>query len=384
MAATERTISQGGAGVDAREPRVESVQARVVRRTFDKPQWNPRTRWAEKNVVLVFLILDNGVIGVGEAYCDGGTPASVISLIEKDYARQLIGRSVLDLGALMSQIQDGMVVSAKGGAASAAASALDIALWDALGKFLGQPVCNLLGCQRRKVFAYASAGLYGPGKSPVDLAKEMRGYVEQGFRAVKIKVGGAPLREDLSRVAAVREAIGTEVRLMVDALYALSVSDALTMARRLEQYDVHFLEAPVAPDDIDGLARVAAGSPVPIAGNEFAYGLDMFRRIMEKRAVSVVHLDAILCGGISVGHRVAALAGAFHLPCSFHAASSAVCFAANLHLAAASQAVDSIEFHMIHRMLFDEAGIGHFELEDGCVLVPNSPGIGIRLDPGAL
>jgi L-alanine-DL-glutamate epimerase-like enolase superfamily enzyme len=281
-------------------------------------------------------------------------------------------------------MRESMVVSAKGGAAWAAASAVDIALWDALGRSLGQPVCTLLGAHRRSVFAYASAGLYGRDKTTDDLAAEMHGYVALGFRGVKLKIGGASLAEDLARVAAVREAIGNEVRLMVDALYAYSVADALRMARGLERYDVHFLEAPVHPDDIDGLARLAVASPVPLAGNEFAYGLAGFRRIVEKDAVAYVHLDAILCGGISEGQRIAALAASRHLPVSFHAASSAVCFAANLQLAASSPNVDSVEFHMLHRMLFDRLAPGAFPLKDGCVEVPAAPGLGLGFEPEAM
>ncbi len=363
---------------------IESVRTRVVTKAFDRAQWNPRTRWTEKNVVLAVLRTEAGICGVGEAYCDGGSPESVVAIIERDLATLAVGRPLSDLGAIASAMRDSMVVSAKGGAAWAAASAVDIALWDALGRSLGQPVCTLLGAQRRTVFAYASAGLYGRGKTPDDLAAEMRGYVDLGFRGVKIKVGGATLAEDLARVASVRDAIGPDIRLMVDALYSCSVPEALRMARGLERHDVHFLEAPVHPDDIDGLARLAAASPVPLAGNEFAYGLDGFRRIVEKDAVGFVHLDAILCGGISEGLRIAALAASRHVPVSFHAASSAVCFAANLQLAACSPNVDSVEFHMLHRMLFDRLPPGAFPLKDGHVEVPAAPGIGLGFDPETL
>jgi L-alanine-DL-glutamate epimerase-like enolase superfamily enzyme len=363
---------------------VVALETRVVRKTFDKAQWNPRTKWSEKNVVLVVLRTEAGVVGWGEAYCDGGAPSSVTTLVEKDFAPFVVGRSIFDLGAIMSAIRDTMIVSAKGGAAWAAASGIDIALWDALARTLRQPICNLLGCERRRVFAYASAGLYGPGKTEADLAAEMRSYLDMGFRGVKIKIGGASVREDLRRVAAVREAIGPDVRLMVDALYALPVPDALQVSRGLEKYDIHFLEAPVAPQNIDGLARVASAGPVPVAGNEFAYGLDGFGRIIERDAVSYVHLDAILCGGISEARRIAALAASRERPCSFHAASSVVCFAANLQVAASVPNVDSIEFHMLHRMLFDRVDAGTFRLEDGYVSVPDAPGLGFELDPDAL
>ena len=359
--------------------KIDAIETRVFRRAFQKAQWNPRTRWTEKVVVLVLLRVDSGIVGVGEAYCDGGAPQSVIEIIERDFGPLVVTRSLFDLGAIGRSLRETMVVSAKGGAAWAAASAIDIALWDALGQALGQPVCTLLGAQRRRVPAYASAGLYGRDKSIDDLAREMSGYVALGFRGVKLKIGGAPFEEDVARVAAVREAIGPRVRLMVDALYALSVPEALRMARHLERHDIHFLEAPVHPDDVAGLARVAAASPIALAGNEFAYGLAGFTRLVEAHAVAYVHLDAILCGGISEGLRVAAVAASRHIPSSFHAASSVVCFAANLQLAAAVAEVDSIEFHMLHRMLFDELAEGRFTLEEGCVVLPEGPGLGLDL-----
>ena len=356
---------------------IDAVETRVFRKPFAKAQWNPRTRWTEKVVVLVLVRVGGGIVGVGEAYCDGGSPQSVLNLVELDFAPLVVGRSVVDLGAISTALRETMIVSAKGGAAWAAASGLDIAMWDALGQALGHPVCTLLGAQRRRIPAYASAGLYGQGKSVADLAAEMSGYVALGFSAVKLKIGGAPMEVDIARVSAVREAVGPKVRLMVDALYAYSVPEAIRMARLLERYDIHFLEAPVVPDDIAGLARVAATSSVPLAGNEFAYGLATFTRIVESDAVAVAHLDAILCGGISEGLRIAAVAASHHIPCSFHAASSVVCFAANLQLAAAVPNLDSIEFHMLHRMLFDELGEGRFALVDGCVEVPDRPGIGL-------
>ena len=356
--------------------RVASCRAHVVTRKLKTPQWNPRTRWNEKNVVLAFLEMDDGRLGVGEAYCDGGSTASVVDLIERDFGPHVVGASPLESARTWSRLFETTQVSTKGGAAFAALSAVDIALWDLAGKALGVPLWRLLGGHSDRVPAYASAGLYGEGKRPAELATEMAGYVSKGFKAIKIKVAGASLREDVARVAAVREAVGPDIRLMVDALYALSVPDALRMARALDPYDIHFLEAPVQRADIAGLARVARESPIPVAGNEFAHGLDEFRRLLESDAVSIVHLDAILCGGVTEAMRIAALAAAFYRPVSFHAASSAVCFAANLHVAAAVPNAESIEYHMLHDLLFDRIGEGVFRLEDGCVVMPEAPGLG--------
>lgn len=362
--------------MDHRDVRVTSCKARVITRKMDDAQWNPRTKWTEKNVVLAVLETNAGHVGIGEAYCDGGSPASVVEIIERDFGPIAVGSSPLGISSAWHRMFETTMVSNKAGAAFAAVSAIDIALWDLAGKTLGAPVWRLLGGHSNRVYAYASGGLYGQAKGPGDLAGEMARYVEQGFTAVKLKVAGASLREDLARVAAVREAIGSDVLLMVDALYALSVPQATRMARALERYDVHFFEAPVNRLDVAGLARVARESPIPVAGNEFAHGLEEFKGLLLSDAVSVVHLDAILCGGISEAHRICALSAAFHRPVSFHAASSVVCFAANLQVAAAVGNAHSIEYHMIHRLLFDRLPEATFRLEGGFVVVPEAPGLG--------
>ena len=356
--------------------------ARTAVRKMERPPWNPRTRWSEKRVVIAFVELQDGTLGVGEAYCDGGSAESVMAILERDMAPLLAGQSPLATRSLWQAMIDSSVVSAKGGACYAAASALDIATWDATGKQLGLPLHRLLGAGRDRVFAYASAGLYGAGKTIDDLANEMAGYVRQGFRAVKIKVGGAPLEEDRDRVRAVRTAIGPGVRLMVDALYAYGPAEALRFARAVQDQDIHFLEAPVHPDDIAGLRRVCEHSPIPVAGNEFAYGNDQFVRLIAEAGVDVVHADAILCGGVTGALRVADLASAYFRPISFHAASSVVCLAANAQVAAAAANGESVEYHMIHQLLFDAVERMPFSIEDGFLVLSSAPGLGFHLDPG--
>jgi L-alanine-DL-glutamate epimerase-like enolase superfamily enzyme len=357
---------------------IAAVDTCVLTRALKDAPRNPRMAWTHKNVLLVTLQAENGAIGIGECWCDGGSPAITAHLIEQDLKPMLLGADARDYGKLWQRIHDSVLYSVRDGITYAALSGLDIAVWDLVGKHYGTPVSRLLGGYRDRVFAYASGGLYAAGKTASELGEEMRRYVKQGFRGVKLKVAGASLAEDEARVAAVREAVGADVRVMVDAVYALTVPDALRMARRLERYDIHFLEAPVAPTNVRGMARVARSSPIPIAGNEFAYGRQQFRNILEREAAEFVHLDTILCGGITEALRIASLADAFGVMCSFHAASSAVCFAANLHVAAATPNCDSIEYHMVHQLLFDRLPADTFVLDaDGCIVVPDRPGLGL-------
>jgi len=364
--------------------RIAELLTRVETKRFDRPLRNPRSVWNEKNAFLVFVVSDDGNIGVGEVWCEAMSPAVLATFVREELAPLFKGADIEDVERLWHVAFERTRVSAKPGLALSVLGAVETALWDLLGKARGRPLHRLLGSCRDSVDVYASGGLYGDEKSLDDLGREMASYVERGFRAVKMKVGGAPLAADVDRVAAVRAAIGAGTRLMVDAVYMLDGTSALRMARAFEPHDVWFLEAPLAPGDLPGLRRLTARSPIPIAGNEVAFGLDAYRDLIVEGNVDVVHLDVNQCGGVGEARRIAALAAAFHRPVSFHCATSAVCFLANLHVAASVANAESVEYHCVHQMLFDRLPDGDFQIVDGAVALPAAPGIGITVDPGSL
>ena len=356
--------------------KIKSVRTKVIRKEMPDALWNPRIVWNSKSVFLVILETESGVIGVGEGWCDGLSPQLLEMLVE-DLSPLVTGQDIHMHNAIWDSVFQKSIYSAKPGFIYAALSAIDIAMWDARGKLLGLPVFKLLGGWSDRVYVYASGGLYGKNKTLDDLSGEMKSYVDKGFTAVKIKAGGVPAREDIQRVAAAREAIGPDIRLMVDALYMLSVADAIKLSKGMEPYDVYFLEAPVSPLDIPGMADVRRRGPTPVAGNEFAYGRHCFREIMEHKAVDVAHLDSIVCGGISEAYKIAAITSAWNIPCSFHSSSSAVCFTANLHAGAAVHNCDSVEYHMIHQLMFDAMPAQLMTLEDGWLRLSDLPGLGL-------
>jgi L-alanine-DL-glutamate epimerase-like enolase superfamily enzyme len=364
--------------------KIARVIPRVVRRDMGGRLWNPRTRWQEKVMVLVFLETDTGHLGVGEAWNTAASPQALVATIEEDLAPLVVGEDPFFVERVWQRAFRPTELSSRAGIVAAALSAIDTALWDLKGQALQVPLYRLLGAHAEEVYCYASAGLYGEGKSPEALAEEMAGYVARGFTGVKVKVGGAPLAEDVRRVTAVREAVGRDVRLMVDAVYNLTVPESLRLARALASLDVYWLEAPVSPYDVAGQARVQAASPIPVCGNETEYGLDRFRELIVAGAVEFVQFDVAVCGGISEGRRIADLARAFRRPCSLHAASSAVVMAASLHLGAAVANCDSIEYHMLHQWLWDRLPAGTFAPRQGYVRPPDGPGLGLTLTPDDL
>lgn len=360
---------------------VKTITCRLIERDMGGKLWNPRTRWKTKQILLVFIEDGEGHVGCGEAWITGGTPKAVIDTIEEDIRPRLIGQDPFFLRRLGDEVFKTTDMSARSGTVAAAWSAVDIALWDLIGKRLKTPLYKLLGAANEKIYAYASAGLYGEGKTIDDLADEMVSYAAKGFDAVKMKVGGAELKEDIARVAAVREAIGSDVKLMIDALYNLDVADALRLAHAAAPYDIYFLEAPVSPYDVQGQAEVHRKSPIPICGNEHQCWTVNFKHLITAGAVHYVQFDPAICGGVTEGRRIADLAQVFHLPCTLHAASSAVLMAAGLHIAAASPNCHSIEYHMLHQWLWDLVPADTFRAENSWLVPPEGPGLGITITP---
>jgi len=364
---------------------VRRVTTRLIEREMSGTLRNPRQRWSKKRMVLAFVEAASGEVGVGEAWVSGGTPRAVLDTIEDDIAPRIEGQDPFFVRGFCEEMFRRTEMTGRLGSMGAAWSAVDAALWDLLGKLTGQPLYKLLGAVSDRVPAYASAGLYGDDKSTDDLAAEMAGYVARGFTAVKMKVGGATLKEDIARVAAVREAIGPDVRLMVDALNNLDVAEAIAMARAFERFDIHFFEAPVSPYDIAGQARVAAAVPMPVCGNENQPWMGYFRDLIDAGAVHFVQFDVAACGGITEGRRIAEYARARHLPVTLHASSTSVLMAASLHLAAACANTHSVEYHMLHQWLWERMPGGTFAVEPGgFVRPPAGPGIGLALSPDDL
>lgn len=364
--------------------RIVEVLVRVTRWRFETPPRNAVSVWRDKAATLLFLRTDTGLTGVGEAWSEGISPAPVVAFLEEEVAPVLRGADPFDRGMLLDRIARLALVSCKPGLVSAGLSAADIALWDLAGQALGQPIHRLVGTRRAAVPAYASGGLYADGQTPERLGRELAGHVAAGFRAVKIKVGGARLAEDVARVAAAREAIGPDVALMLDATYAMTPSAAIAFARQVARFEPAFLETPVAPDDLAGLARVARAGGVPIAGNEYAFGTDQFRRLLDLDALAVLHAEPVLCGGITGALAAATLAAGHRVPIGLHHASTAIALLASLHVAAAAERVDSVELHMLHRVLLDRLGPAALVPRDGMLPVPTAPGLGLALDPEAV
>ncbi|MBI3988783.1 MAG: mandelate racemase/muconate lactonizing enzyme family protein [candidate division NC10 bacterium] len=286
-----------------------------------------------RTVMLVEVISDEGISGFGEAY---GPAAGNRAIVEELYKPLLLGRDPLDTQVLWEELYNAFRDYGRKGMPVAALSAVDIALWDLKGKALGLPIYKLLGGPfRKEVQAYAT-GLYRrqvPDQAKA-LAEEAQGYVAEGFRAMKVKVGFG-IEEDVRNVKAVREAIGPERRLMVDANHAYDAREAIRLGRLIEPFDIYWFEEPVVPEDLDGYLQVKQALKIPIAGGEAEYTRYGFRELLSKRAVDIVQPDLCACGGFSEAMKIWTLASTWGVTYYPHVWGSAVGLYASLHLAAA-------------------------------------------------
>ena len=346
------------------------------------------------NTCLVEIDTDAGLTGLGEAKVgvgNLGNYAALVTLIQAELAPVLIGRDARDVTALWEAIYNGTrahYVAAHGrtfpivgrrGITISALSGIDIALWDLLGKAVGQPVWRLLGGRlRERIPAYASGGWAPVG----GVGKQLRQYVERGHRAVKMRVGlqDASVDDSAARVREARQTLGPGVGLMVDAHGTWSVREAQRFARKVADCDLGWLEEPVSPDNVAGQAEVRAATDIPIAAGETEQTRFAFRDLIEARAVDVLQPDVAIAGGITETLRICALAATHGLTVAPHLWGGAVLFASGLHLAVATPCVTTLEFSRGENPLLNDLVEEPFDLVDGYVLAPDRPGLGLTLN----
>jgi L-alanine-DL-glutamate epimerase-like enolase superfamily enzyme len=381
--------------------KIAAIRTTALSCPCDPPYASAAGVQSRRGALIVEIETDDGIVGIGEAGVGGGVTADVI---EKDLAPLLVGQDPLLIEYLWQKMFARTRQYGRRGLVMQAISGIDIALWDIAGKVAKLPVYRLLGACRDRVEAYASGGFYQEGKSAADLAGEAESYRARGFRGMKMKIGRNPstqthLRqligqaefcevepeEDLARVAAVRQALGPQAKLMVDVNCAWSPAVAIEMGRAMEPQKLYWIEEPVATDDIDGSAKVADALATPIAGYETEVGLYGFRQLIDRGAVDIVQPDIAWSGGFSEGRRIAAYAQAHHRMVAPHAFAGAVLLVASLHFAAAIPNGLLLEWDQNPNALRDDLLKEPLRLEpDGTVKLPERPGLGIELDHAAV
>jgi L-alanine-DL-glutamate epimerase-like enolase superfamily enzyme len=362
--------------------KIVSVEARTVRVPLDRVTSFATRVVAARDYTLVRIKTADGQQGIG--FCYGGHRAGslVTHAVRELFGPLLIDRCAVDVEGLWRELYQESLLQGRAGSVMRALSIVDVALWDRNARAAGLPLARYLGgMTAQRVPAYASGGYYVDGKTPQQLGEELAGYVEMGFRAVKMKVGRLDPRAEEARIAAARAAIGDSVLLMLDANNAWSdVPTALEYMRRYERYEPYWIEEPFSPDDIESHAQLAKRTPVTVATGEIEAGRWRHQELLDKRAAMILQSDAAVCGGISEWRRIAAAAagiGATMCPHWFHDL--------HVHLVASTANARYVEYFPDDQVLnFRRLVDTQLEFADGMLKVPTAPGLGFDFDAAAL
>ena len=342
-----------------------------------------RTNW-----VFVKVYTDQGLEGLGEGTLEYKEQALAGAV--EDLRRYLIGRNPLDIELHVHQMYRDAYW--RGGAVlMSAISAVEMALWDILGKHLQVPVYQLLGGKVHDQVKIYVNGWFAGAKEPEEFAEKARQTVALGVKAMKwdpfgkayLDISNADLKKAICCIAAVREAVGDEVDLLIEGHGRFNVPAGIRIAQEIAPYKPMFFEEPVPPDNLDALLEVRQKSPVAIAAGERLYGRRSFKELFEKRAADYIQPDISHAGGIMECRKIAAMAEAYYIPFAPHNPSGPVANAATLQLAACTP-----NFHILEIMISDvpwRKAITNEDLDyrDGMIAIPDKPGLGLELNEAA-
>jgi L-alanine-DL-glutamate epimerase-like enolase superfamily enzyme len=346
--------------------------------------WNPKIRWTRKHSVIVEVVTDDGLSGIGECWCFDRTPEPLVAFLRSEVLPFVVGAEAGDCRALHQALWSKATLAARHGILASALAGIDIALWDAAARRANVPLYRLLGGDDGDLSVYASGGLYAEHKDADRLADELAGYVAQGFSQVKLKVGALSPAEDAARVERVRARLGDAVGLIVDGVYSYDAAGAAAFYRRIESAAVSAFQSPVAADDVAGMVWLVNECGVPVMALEAEYRLPVIRLLLERRAVAILQIAPVACGGLTPARDILDEAAAAGVPASLEVSSTAVATMAAFHLAAAHGAVIHAEHHMVHQVLFETLPFAPGAVSSGRLQLPDLPGLGLELPLGAL
>jgi L-rhamnonate dehydratase len=336
--------------------------------------------------LIVEVFTDRGHVGIGNAAL---SPHVTKQVIDTYLAPLLVGQDPWDLEFLWQQMYRKTMAFGRKGIGMVAISAVDIALWDVLGKAASQPVYRLLGGRTKARIPVYASRLYS---TPLDeLADEAKRYKEDGYKAMKLRFGWGPIdgaagmRHNIDLVRTVRETVGDGIDIMADAYMGWTLDYAKRMLPLLEPFNLRWLEEPVIPDDIHGYAELKAYGRVPIAGGEHEFTLHGFRDLLQARALDYIQFDTNRVGGLTQARKIAALAEAHQVPVIPHAGQMhnyhVVMASLNSPMAEHFPMVDVEVGNELFWYIFDgepKARDGHVDLDEG------TPGLGLTINEDRL
>ena len=357
------------------------VLSEDLEKEFFFSQWEYRNR----KICIVKVVCDNGLTGWGEGY----GPADVIKESIDYIKTYVLGMSPLQTDLIWSKMFRRVHDYARSGVFLSAISAIDVALWDIKGKHHKLPISTLLGGSFRERIRPYATGLYFSNSETLteDLCKEAKDYVVNGFKSIKMKVG-LNISEDLKNIKAVRNTIGSDVELMIDANHAYSFDEALRLSKKLENMDIKWFEEPLSPEFYDQYADFKSKSLIPVAAGECEYLRYGFQKLLNKNCVDFLQLDICSCGGLTEAKRIAALSSSKGVKVIPHTWGSGIAFFAAINFISNLEPIPGrlynedayIEYDQTENKIRENIIKNNIEMSDGYIKVNNKPGLGIDID----
>lgn len=354
--------------------KITALKTRLTNVPFEKPITTAIHDMRSVGCLLVYLETDAGLVGQSYIFTLNAVRLKAFDEMVRGFAHRVVGRDPHFVTAINSSVWSDINPTGYAGVTISALSALDTACWDLIGKGVDRPLHYIFGACRDRVRTYASGGLW-LSQSIDELVREAAGFLDQGFRAMKIRVGNSDSRKDFERVKAVREAVGPSIEILTDANQALRPKQAIRLGRMLEELDVGWLEEPVSVHDLVGQAEVRNALTMDIASGETEWTRFGIRNTIEARAADVLMPDLQRIGGLTEMRRVAALADAHSLPISTHIFTEH-----SLSIAGSAANCISVEHMPWYAPLFRE----EMEIVEGDILIPTRPGTGFTFDEAAV
>lgn len=329
---------------------------------------------------LVKVHTDAGITGIGEGI---GNAPLIKSIIESSLGPEAVGLNPMNLEQLREAFYTRPVYFERKGSVVCAASAIEMACWDIKGKVLGVPCYELLGgLYRKSIPAYAS-DIYWE-EDIQSMADHARRIQDLGFQTIKAHLGWESPEKDLPRVKAIREAVGAKVQLMIDLNAGYNLHEARRAAKLWGEFDLYWLEEPLAPDHVEALADLRHCIDIPIAAGENEFFAQGFHELFQKKAVDVAMPDLGRVGGILEAKNICAVAQAAGVPVSPHNFSSGVLLAATAHLMASTPNTTLLEVDTSGNAIYNDLVIEGVEFKNGYFHITDAPGLGVEIPEAVL
>ncbi|QHI39219.1 D-galactarolactone cycloisomerase [Kordia antarctica] len=368
---------------------IEKIETYILKDKLSKSFFFSQWEYSERCICVVKITTSDGQFGWGEGY----GPANILNEGIKFLEPYIIGKNPLENEVIWSTMYRKTLDFARRGVLVASMSAIDIALWDLKGKILNLPVSTLLGgAHRTKIKPYATGLYFTDHNNPSrDFEEEVAKYKSQGFKAIKMKVG-LGVKEDYENVKRMRELLGDDIDLMIDSNHAYTLREAVSLCKKIEQFDISWFEEPISPEYYQQYNELRSKTSIPIAGGECEYLRFGFHQLLRTKSVDIIQPDICASGGLTEAKRIAALASTYGIETVPHTWGTSIGIHVALHFIANLENIPGrmkspdflIEYDQTENGLRERLTYPKIKMKDGMIEVPTTPGLGIEVNEDVL